>query len=59
MSRVYIILVGIGLDNIERKIFRDYDIGVDEIRFLDVITMRKESVWEEVKSVEVVEVSYV
>lgn len=45
-------------ENTDIKIPQDRDTGVDETRLPDVTIMRKESVWEETKSVEVVEVSH-
>lgn len=58
VSRVHTTPAGTGPDNTERKIPQDHDTGADETRLPDVTTMRKESVWEEAKSVEVVEVSH-
>lgn len=58
VSRVHTTPAGTGPDNTECKIPQDHDTGADETRLPDVTTMRKESVWEEAKSVEVVEVSH-
>lgn len=58
VSQAHTTPAGTGPENTDIKIPQDRDTGADETRLPDVTLMRKESVWEETKSVEVVEVSH-
>lgn len=58
VSQAHTTPAGTGPENTDIKIPQDRDTGADETRLPDVTLRRKESVWEETKSVEVVEVSH-
>lgn len=57
-SKAHTTLAGTAPENTDIKISRGPDTGAAETKLLDVTMMRKESVWEETKSVEVVEVNH-